>query len=328
MRAPTRMLLVLVGFAVVNVLPWLVYGPAAPGPRPPAVPGGVGGPSRQGPRHGDNRFTRPSGDSPTPQPPAPRPPTARPAETEASTSPLSAAPIRVPTWPAGRPMAEIDTSSTRQFTGPELLAKYVKDRPNRVCIPLPENVSTELEADHKLGIVSETRMPAWRRAEYRALYPLKADDSDPEETVEATSGGDGASVPGHAAYAYVMMVSNHKYVDGALVMGDSMREHSPLVRTGKADLVILVSEKMHPDSLRQLALVFDSVRAIRTLGDFTPKSYYKTTFDKAYLLTMVEYRRVLFLDADHLMSKGKSVDRFFSKPAITRPNEIVAVGGI
>eukprot|EP00667_Euglena_gracilis_P007592 EG_transcript_7670 len=100
-------------------------------------------------------------------------------------------------------------------------------------------------------------------------------------------------------YAYVCVISNEKYLDGAVTMGWSLRKHSRLLQTGRADLVIIVNELLHSNSLALLAAVgWDYVKVLKTLSYLSPRSYFTYTFDKLYLFGLTQYRRVVFFDAD------------------------------
>ena len=56
--------------------------------------------------------------------------------------------------------------------------------------------------------------------------------------------------------------------------------------------------------VRSVALLsevgWDYVKIMKTLAYLSPKSYFTYTFDKMYLFGMVEYKRVIFFDADML----------------------------
>ena len=48
-----------------------------------------------------------------------------------------------------------------------------------------------------------------------------------------------------AKYAYTCVISNEKYLEGAVTMGWTIRKHSKFVKDGRADLVIIVNEMLH-----------------------------------------------------------------------------------
>lgn len=189
-------------------------------------------------------------------------------------------------------VVEIQRSdSNRQNRGNALLEGYDPERAGRVCPRLPATAHVHLEDDFEVGVKAYVVRNASRPRGQRA---------------------------------FVLMVSNHKYVDGALVMADSLRSHSRLVQTGAADLLILVSDKIREPSLRQLATVFDYVAVLSSVARFSPKSYYTTTFDKMYLFWLTEYAAVAFFDADTLATG--SPDDLFSRVPAKGPGWVAAVG--
>ena len=224
------------------------------------------------------------------------------------------------TWPS-----DIESTVGRLLRITELISTYDSHRPNRVCFDLEltdAEVKKQLQNSERngndalnyVGCSRELHMPSWRRRQYGEKWTMEKNGLVHHPPYEKKK------------MAYVLMVSNHKYIDGALVMGDSMREHSPLVKSGRAELVILVVEYLHPDSLQELALVFDVVKVMRSLAPLAPRSAYKTTFDKIYLWYLTEYAKVMLLDADHLLHTGDA-DMYFETPEISKANDIVAVGG-
>lgn len=184
-----------------------------------------------------------------------------------------------------------------------LLQNYKPDRPDRACDLLASNITITRDESIVLGEVSVTRMPKWREKQLRKWKASKSNSS----TVPSLSSSASPSTE-TCNYAFVLMVSNHKYVDGALVLAHTLWRTSSKVQQGEFCLVMLTSEKLHPDSIRQLSLVFDVVKAMRTLGTFVPKSYYAPTFDKAYLWSLTEYRYVMFLDADHYVTDATHLE--------------------
>ena len=142
-------------------------------------------------------------------------------------------------------------------------------------------------------------------------------------------------------YAYVLMISNHKYVDGALVVAQSLRQHSAMVRSGEADLVLIITEKIKMSSVRLLTRVFTRVKVMYSMSTYAPNSYYKTTFDKIYLFWLTEYKVVLFMDADSLVTgnpDGLILDKEFEgdeaysakryrRGKVHKPTPLTAVGG-
>lgn len=240
-----------------------------------------------------------------------------------------------PALTAADSVAEADTVSSvppvASNRGNAMLAGYDPHRAVRACDPLPSNVTVNLEDDFEVGMAAELIMPAAARAIWhgrggspRALSLQKASGVNGPTASNRLSN---TTTQSERPTAYVLMVSNHKYVDGALVMGSSLRNVSKRVQQGACELVILVTDNINAASLRLLALVFDRVKVMRSLGRFAKSSAYMNTFDKAYLWFLTDYSLVMFLDADHLATRGDGVDGLWATKALTEANHILAVGG-
>lgn len=170
---------------------------------------------------------------------------------------------------------------------------YTLRRPNQACDPILPNVTIDFQEKWTMGTVKE-------------LYGKGTNQTTPRRR-----------------FAYALMVSNHKYIDGAMVVADSLAEYSELVKSGDCDLVLLVTEKMNLHVLEMLSYVFHRVKVMRSMDVWSDKSYYKTTFDKMYLYYLEDYETVIFFDADSLMVGNP--DKLFSKVSDVHP--LTAVGG-
>lgn len=113
--------------------------------------------------------------------------------------------------------------------------------------------------------------------------------------------------------AYLIILSNEDFVDGALVLGASLRMHSKLLQDGKADLVTIAAEnRLSRDShARMLRVGFTHVAEVPSLASRAPKAFWKDTFDKVYMFNMTQYKKVVFMDAD--MVCVRSMDPLFEK---------------
>lgn len=181
---------------------------------------------------------------------------------------------------------------------------YSRHRAGKACEQLAENVTIDMEDPFRIGVVSEV---------------VGRNSSSTQQLASSQSGTVDRSVQ---KFAYVLMVSNHKYIDGAIVVADSLRSHSTLVQQGQCDVVLLVPDKIHSVVLELLSFVFTRVLIVRSLDQFSPKSYYKTTFDKIYLYSLHAYRSVIFFDADSLIIGDP--DKLFQKVSAVHP--LTAVG--
>ncbi len=123
--------------------------------------------------------------------------------------------------------------------------------------------------------------------------------------------------------AFATMVSNHKYLDGAMVLAESIRLHSGLVSNGTAEIILITNQKIDRRMFPLLLATHSRVMIVNTLAPLAAKSYYKTTFDKLYLFFLSQYEAIVFLDADSLAVGNP--DRLFRKVSPKEP--LVAVGG-
>ena len=294
----TKMVILVVVVTTLNALPWFVMvGRSSTLLHAPGCHEGEGGAAR---KHGCSppRIKPPSSGQPGTPTTVPFPKRTDPSvkSTQEPSEPAKDS-GSIAIGDAG----EMPLGSDKVSTGPELLAHYDPKRPNRACDHLPSNVTVTLEDEIKLGVKQE-------------LVGFNSSTSLMDKS-------------GKKKDAYVMMVSNHKYIDGAIVMGDSLRTHSKKVKQGHIDVVIIVSDKIKAPTLQQLRYVFDRVLVMYSVGRFSPKSYYTTTFDKMYLFWLTWYEKVIFFDADTIAMGDP--DFLFTKipPKDKKPHYITAVGG-
>jgi hypothetical protein len=184
---------------------------------------------------------------------------------------------------------------------------YSVKRVGKACDVLADNVTIDMDDPFRIGVVNEVVGKQQQR--------IKSDESSTTTNTSSSNSSD--------RFAYVLMVSNHKYIDGAIVVADSLRSHSVLVQQGKCDVVLIVPEKINVVVLELLSVVFSRVLIVRSVDQFSPKSYYKTTFDKMYLYSLHEYQSVIFFDADSLIIGNP--DKLFQKVSAVHP--LTAVGG-
>eukprot|EP01012_Entosiphon_sulcatum_P032828 TRINITY_DN41683_c0_g1_i1.p1 TRINITY_DN41683_c0_g1~~TRINITY_DN41683_c0_g1_i1.p1 ORF type:complete len:593 (-),score=84.39 TRINITY_DN41683_c0_g1_i1:8-1786(-) len=102
-------------------------------------------------------------------------------------------------------------------------------------------------------------------------------------------------------FAYISIISNEKYVDGALVLAWTLQKHSQLVLRRECDLHLLVPEGLSDDSTARLhAAGWTKVLPIKDLSPLVPRSKMKNTFNKLYMFGLTQYKKIAFLDADVL----------------------------
>ncbi|PBJ69965.1 hypothetical protein BCY84_18978 [Trypanosoma cruzi cruzi] len=186
-----------------------------------------------------------------------------------------------------------------------------------ICPPLPEDVKIPINDSFEIGMIRE-----FVGGMYHPIYCKQWKRHTPNRTENGNIekdevGGEYAAsicsaetqhklteaINHPPKYAYVMMVSNHRYLDGAIVLADSIREHSLLSRNHEADIVLIINENIKKEMFPLLQVVFDRVQIFRGMQKWAPKSIFKATFDKMYLYMLEDYTGgILFLDADSLIT--------------------------
>ena len=113
--------------------------------------------------------------------------------------------------------------------------------------------------------------------------------------------------------AYLIIISNEDFVDGALVLGRSLRMNSPFLRESKADMCLIVPRgRISPVSQVRLFRdgLFDHVIEVNPLAEMAPKAFWKDTFDKIYMFNLTQYDKVVFMDAD-MVCVRRDMDELF-----------------
>ena len=133
--------------------------------------------------------------------------------------------------------------------------------------------------------------------------------------------------------AYVTYLGNDKYLDGALVLGHSLRHHSRFLESDRCSAVILIGNEVTRSAASRLSLVFDDIKRVNESDAFIHKEakgsktggLYTTTLDKLFIYNLTEYSVVAFLDADIVILKNP--DSIFNISLPKDPHWIAAVHG-
>lgn len=117
-------------------------------------------------------------------------------------------------------------------------------------------------------------------------------------------------------YAYVTLVMlNDDYVQGAIVLAKSLKTSKT-----KHDLVCLVTSHVSHAAVQRLKLYYDHVKIVDVLHYVCPPmltqrqdalygKWINYSFTKWQCLTLLEYEKIIYLDADHLVIKN--IDELF-----------------
>ncbi|EKF27016.1 glycosyl transferase, putative [Trypanosoma cruzi marinkellei] len=134
----------------------------------------------------------------------------------------------------------------------------------------------------------------------------------------------------YAPIAYLTFISNEKFVDGALVLGVSLRKNSLFLQHEVVDLVIMITSNSVSAMSRKRLLEeggYTHVFEVPSLAGHVHvnSGLFRDTFDKIYMFNLTMYEKIVFLDAD--MIAIRNMDKLFSKPKIWGPDYVAAVGG-
>lgn len=204
------------------------------------------------------------------------------------------------------------TGRRRLWTVEALMEKvgFERNQSSSVCPPLPQSAEIPAHEQFYLGMTREfvggVYHPAHcRRAGRRdRAGDANASNSEKKNTICGSSVKEVLikAVKNPPKYAYILMVSNNLYLDGAMVLADSIREHSPMSRNGTADIVLMITEDVSEGMFPLLQSVFDRVQVFSGLTRWAKNSRFKGTFDKMYLFLQEDYTEgISFIDADSLL---------------------------
>ncbi|CUI14171.1 glycosyltransferase family 8, putative [Bodo saltans] len=117
-----------------------------------------------------------------------------------------------------------------------------------------------------------------------------------------------------APVAYLLIISNEDFLDGALVLGVSLKMNCPRIAAGTADLAIIITQgrvsRASQERLKKEA-GFNKIFEVPSLATRAPGAYWKDTFDKIYMFNLTMYQKIVFMDAD--MINIRSMDALFDK---------------
>ncbi|XP_057809127.1 putative UDP-glucuronate:xylan alpha-glucuronosyltransferase 4 [Salvia miltiorrhiza] len=116
---------------------------------------------------------------------------------------------------------------------------------------------------------------------------------------------------GREAYATILH-SNDKYVCGAIALAQSLIQ----LNTTK-ELVVLADDRIPPESIDGLQSAGWKIKRIQRIRNPQSKknSYNEWNYSKLRLWQLVEYDKIMFIDADFIVTR--SLDKFFTHPGIS-----------
>lgn len=117
--------------------------------------------------------------------------------------------------------------------------------------------------------------------------------------------------------AYVTILSTDSYLNGVLVLFESLKKTQPTINT----FVVIINEKINQKTidilnkkqykviLKKSISIPESIKITNSLGNTSNWVY---TFDKFNLFELVEFDKIVYLDSD--MYVNKNIDELFEKP--------------
>eukprot|EP00668_Euglena_longa_P015119 GGOE01019168.1.p1 GENE.GGOE01019168.1~~GGOE01019168.1.p1 ORF type:complete len:509 (-),score=139.83 GGOE01019168.1:160-1686(-) len=151
--------------------------------------------------------------------------------------------------------------------------------------------------DRPADVGESERPQAAGGQEVDAAAPRRFPPSPPASAVSS-----GPTAPGSVPHAYLSIISNNKYVDGAMVLAFTLLKYSELWKAGQCHLVLLVPGGLADQNKARLRKAgWDRILDIEDdLAKYAPRSHLKDTFNKLYMFNLVQYHRVAYYDVDVL----------------------------
>lgn len=117
---------------------------------------------------------------------------------------------------------------------------------------------------------------------------------------------------------YVCVLSTDNYLDGILVLNENLKKvHS------KYPLLCLINENITMETKKVLSEFGISYRLINNIkfhNENETNRYWKYTFDKLNIFSLVEYEKLVYLDADLLILDN--LDDLFEKESPSMPIDL------
>uniref|UniRef100_A0A665V9S8 glycogenin glucosyltransferase n=1 Tax=Echeneis naucrates TaxID=173247 RepID=A0A665V9S8_ECHNA len=117
--------------------------------------------------------------------------------------------------------------------------------------------------------------------------------------------------------AFVTLATNDSYAKGAMVLGQSLRNHNTTKK-----LVALIGPNVAEACREALASIFDEVRVVDVMdsGDSAHLALMKrpdlgVTFTKLHCWTLTQYSKCVFMDADTLVLSN--IDELFEREELS-----------
>lgn len=122
----------------------------------------------------------------------------------------------------------------------------------------------------------------------------------------------GSRLKGIAVNAYITVLSTEGFVPGVLVLWESLRRTDP-----RHEFHVLVTQGVSIDCERELRslglnVLRDDSEVLPSFGLVDADHRWRHTFDKLKIFKLVEFERIVYLDAD--MYVCRNIDALFDKP--------------
>lgn len=106
---------------------------------------------------------------------------------------------------------------------------------------------------------------------------------------------------------YVCVLSTDNYIDGVLILYENLKHIN-----SSHSLLCLVNETISERNIKLLINYGIEIKKINKVNHLTTNFYWKNTFDKLNIFSLVEYEKIVYLDVDVLILEN--IDSLFDYP--------------
>ena len=122
---------------------------------------------------------------------------------------------------------------------------------------------------------------------------------------------------------YVCVLSTDNYLDGVLILNENLK-----YLQSKYSLLCLVNEKISEYTksiLTYFGVNYKVIKMIEYDNFSEEKDYWKYTFDKLNIFSLIEYKKIVYLDLDLLLLKN--IDHLFNEKHLTMAQDVPFYNG-
>eukprot|EP01060_Flectonema_neradi_P016705 TRINITY_DN2331_c5_g1_i1.p1 TRINITY_DN2331_c5_g1~~TRINITY_DN2331_c5_g1_i1.p1 ORF type:complete len:548 (+),score=76.72 TRINITY_DN2331_c5_g1_i1:70-1713(+) len=136
--------------------------------------------------------------------------------------------------------------------------------------------------------------------DHETEHKQEANEAEEQQEVQEEEEEDQHHPPSDSKYAYVSVISLEGYVDGAIVMGLSLKNTSSFVKAGSCKLVCIVVDTISEESKDRIRASGWIVKEVSPLNVHVPKAHWADSFDKLYVFGLTQFTKIVLVDTDML----------------------------